>query len=106
MNIADTLKHLPEQSGVYLFKDEKGVIIYIGKANVLKNRVSSYFKGGISHSAKVKQMVERIKNIEYIITASEMEALLLESRLVKKYKPYFNIQLKDDKSYPYIQITK
>lgn len=106
MNIADTLKHLPEQSGVYLFKDEKGVIIYIGKANVLKNRVSSYFKGGTSHSAKVKQMVERIKNIEYIITASEMEALLLESRLVKKYKPYFNIQLKDDKSYPFIQITK
>ena len=106
MNIADTLKHLPEQSGVYLFKDRNGVIIYIGKANVLKNRVSSYFKGDSSHSDKVRQMVERIDNIEYIITASEMEALLLESRLVKKYKPYFNIQLKDDKSYPFIQITK
>ncbi len=106
MNITDTLKHLPEQSGVYLFKDKIGVIIYIGKANVLKNRVSSYFNRGSSHSVKVKQMVERIKSIEYIVTTSEMEALLLESRLVKKYKPYFNSQLKDDKSYPFIQITK
>lgn len=106
MNIADTLKNLPEQSGVYLFKDKNGEIIYIGKAGILKNRVSSYFNKGNSQSAKVRQMVERIDNLEYIITASEMEALLLESRLVKKYKPYFNSQLKDDKSYPFIQIAK
>ncbi len=106
MNIADTLKHLPEQSGVYLFKDKDRRIIYIGKANVLKNRVSSYFNRGNSHSVKVKQMVQRIDSIEYIVTASEMEALLLESRLVKKYKPYYNSQLKDDKSYPFIQITR
>lgn len=106
MNLADRVKHLPEKSGVYLFKDEKGEIIYIGKANSLKNRVSSYFNRNYSHSPKVKQMIKRIADIEYILTASEMEALLLESRLVKKIKPYFNTQLKDDKSYPFIQITK
>ncbi|KUK99081.1 MAG: excinuclease ABC, C subunit [Parcubacteria bacterium 32_520] len=106
MNILEKINNLPEQSGVYLFKDRKGEIIYIGKAVSLKNRVTSYFSQSNSHSAKVKQMINQIDNIEYIITASEMEALLLESRLVKRNKPYFNIQLKDDKSYPYIQITK
>ncbi|MGD9552207.1 MAG: GIY-YIG nuclease family protein, partial [Candidatus Caldatribacteriota bacterium] len=106
MNILEKINNLPEQSGVYLFKDRTGEIIYIGKAVSLKNRVSSYFSQSNSHSIKVRQMINQIDNIEYIITASEMEALLLESRLVKKNKPYFNIQLKDDKSYPYIQITK
>jgi len=106
MNILGKINNLPEQSGVYLFKDRKGEIIYIGKAVSLKNRVASYFSQSNSHSIKVRQMINQIDNIEYIITASEMEALLLESRLVKKIKPYFNIQLKDDKSYPYIQITK
>ena len=106
MDIIDKIRNLPEQSGVYLFKDRDGEIIYIGKANSLKNRVGSYFNRGNSHSVKVKQMIEQIDNIDYIITASEMEALLLESRLVKKNKPYFNIQLKDDKSYPFIQITR
>ena len=105
MNLIDKLKHLPEKSGVYLFKNENDEIIYIGKANSLKNRVSSYFNRNYSHSPKVKQMIKQIADIEYILTASEMEALLLESRLVKKIKPYFNTQLKDDKSYPFIQIT-
>lgn len=106
MSIVETLKHLPEQSGVYLFKDKGGEIIYIGKAIILKNRVNSYFNRNNSHSPKIKQMVDLIDSVEYIITASEMEALLLESRLVKKHKPYFNSQLKDDKSYPFIQITR
>lgn len=106
MNLTDKIKNLPEKSGAYLFKNENGEIIYIGKANSLKNRVSSYFSKNYSHSPKVKQMIKQIIDIEYIITASEMEALLLESRLIKKVKPYFNTQLKDDKSYPFIQITK
>jgi len=103
--LEDKINQLPQKSGVYLFKDFQGDIIYIGKANSLKNRVSSYFSRAYPHSAKVTKMINRIENVEYIITASEMEALLLESRLVKKYKPYFNTQLKDDKSYPYIQIS-
>lgn len=105
MSLSDIIKHLPEQSGVYLFKDRSGEIIYIGKANSLRNRVSSYFTRNYSHSPKVKQMIKQIDKVEYIITDSEMEALLLESRLVKKNDPYFNTQLKDDKSYPFIQIT-
>lgn len=105
MNIAKKIKHLPPKSGVYLFRDKKGEILYIGKANSLKNRVHSYFNQSYSHSAKVTKMIERIADVEVILTASEMEALLLESELVKKHNPYFNTQLKDDKSYPYIQIT-
>jgi excinuclease ABC subunit C len=106
MNITEKIKKLPQQSGVYLFKDQKGDIIYIGKAISLKNRVCSYFNKSHLHSAKVSQMIDRIFDIEYITTASEMEALLLESNLVKRNKPYFNTQLKDDKSYPYIQIIR
>jgi len=105
MNISEKIKHLPQQSGVYLFKDQTGTIIYIGKAISLRDRVNSYFGKSHSHSAKETKMIARICDIEYITTASEMEALLLESNLVKTKKPYFNIQLKDDKSYPYIQIT-
>lgn len=106
MDWKNQVKLLPEQSGVYIFKDCSGKIIYIGKANSLRQRVGSYFQRGNVHSIKVQQMIKRIFSIEYITTSSEMEALLLESRLVKKNKPYFNTQLKDDKSYPYIQITK
>ena len=106
MNILEKVKQLPQQYGVYLFKDQTGSIIYIGKAISLRNRVSSYFGKSHSHSAKVTQMIGRIFDIEYITTASEMEALLLESNLVKINNPYFNTQLKDDKSYPYIQISK
>ncbi len=106
MNISEKVKQLPQQSGVYLFKDQIGNIIYIGKAISLRNRVSSYFSKAYSHSAKVSQMIGRIYDIEFITTASEMEALLLESNLVKINKPYFNTQLKDDKSYPYVQITR
>ncbi len=105
MNVTEKIKQLPQQSGVYLFKDYTGEIIYIGKAISLKNRVSSYFSRSQSHSAKVSKLIDRIHDVEHINTASEMEALLLESSLVKKYRPYFNTQLKDDKSYPYIQIS-
>lgn len=105
MELIEKIKQLPQQSGVYLFKDQAGEIIYIGKAISLKNRVGSYFSKSQPHSAKVSKMISRITDVKYIITASEMEALLLESRLVKKNHPYFNTQLKDDKSYPYIKIS-
>ncbi|MBN2395225.1 MAG: excinuclease ABC subunit UvrC [Candidatus Atribacteria bacterium] len=106
MNISEKLKQLPQKSGVYFFKDKQGVIIYIGKAISLKNRVSSYFSKSHAHSEKISKMIEKIDDLEYITTASEMEALLLESRMVKKNEPYFNTQLKDDKSYPFIRLSK
>lgn len=104
-NIKEQLKKLPENPGVYLMKDQWGNIIYIGKAKVLKNRVSSYFRGINSHPPKVKAMVAVIDEFEYIMTDSEMEALILEQTLIKRHKPKFNILLKDDKQYPFIKVT-
>lgn len=104
-HIQDELKKLPEKPGVYIMKDENGVIIYIGKAVVLKNRVRQYFQSLSNQAPKVHAMVSRIKEFEYIVTDSELEALILECNLIKKYKPKFNILLKDDKNYPYIKVT-
>ena len=103
--LEEKLTHLPDKPGVYLMKDDQGRIIYVGKAIVLKNRVRSYFQSSRNHSAKVKAMVSRIDDLEYIITASEMEALILECNLIKKHHPKYNISLRDDKSYPYIKFT-
>ncbi|WP_093690911.1 excinuclease ABC subunit UvrC [Sporolituus thermophilus] len=99
------LAHLPDKPGVYLMKDASGRIIYVGKAVNLKNRVRSYFQASRNHSPKVRAMVARIADLEYIITASEIEALILECNLIKKHRPKYNISLKDDKSYPYIKVT-
>ncbi|WP_027307998.1 excinuclease ABC subunit UvrC [Caloramator sp. ALD01] len=100
----ERLKNLPEQPGVYIMKNELGEIIYVGKAINLKNRVRQYFKGG-NHPPKVRVMVSNISDFEYIITNSELEALILECNLIKKYKPKYNILLKDDKQYPFIKVT-
>jgi len=97
------LSLLPDNPGVYLMKNSVGNIIYVGKAKVLKNRVRSYFTG--SHDAKTQKLVSEITDFEYILTSSEVEALLLECNLIKKYNPQYNIMLRDDKSYPYILIT-
>ncbi|HHV63972.1 MAG TPA: excinuclease ABC subunit UvrC [Peptococcaceae bacterium] len=97
------LSLLPEKPGVYLMKNAAGKIIYVGKAKVLKNRVRSYFTG--SHDQKTQKLVSEITDFEYIVTSSEVEALLLECNLIKKYNPQYNIMLRDDKSYPYILIT-
>ncbi|MBP2635946.1 MAG: uvrC [Firmicutes bacterium] len=97
---------MPDKPGVYLMKDEKARIIYVGKAINLKNRVRSYFQSSRNHSAKVLAMVARIADLEYIITASEIEALILECNLIKKHRPKYNISLRDDKTYPYIKVTK
>ena len=103
--LAEKLTVLPDKPGVYLMKDEHGRIIYVGKAVNLKNRVRSYFQSSRNHSAKVKAMVARIVDLEYIVTASEMEALILECNLIKKHRPKYNISLRDDKSFPYVKVT-
>lgn len=99
------IKNLPDKPGVYLMKNSLGEVIYVGKAKVLKNRVKSYFQKSKNHSEKLKVMVKNIAEFEYIVTDSEMEALILECNLIKKYNPKYNILLKDDKFYPFIKIT-
>ena len=104
-DIREQLKKLPSQPGVYLMKNDKGKVIYVGKAVSLKNRVRQYFQSSRNHSDKVKSMVKNIDSFEYIMTDSELEALILECNLIKKYKPKYNILLRDDKTYPYIKVT-
>lgn len=97
------LEILPEKPGCYIMKDRQGTIIYVGKAKILKNRVRSYFTS--SHDVKTQRLVMEIVDFEYIVTSSDIEALILEMNLIKKHSPKYNIMLKDDKSYPYIKIT-
>lgn len=99
------LKILPDKPGVYIMKNSLGEVIYVGKAKILKNRVRQYFQNSKNHSEKVRAMVKNIAEFEYIVTDSEMEALILECNLIKKYSPRYNIALKDDKFYPFIKIT-
>lgn len=105
MLLDEKLKNLPENPGVYLMRDETDNIIYVGKAISLRNRVRQYFQSSKNHSPKVRAMVANIRDFEYIITDSELEALILECNLIKKHRPKYNILLKDDKSYPYIKVT-
>lgn len=101
--IQEKLALLPDQPGCYLMKDRQGTIIYVGKAKILKNRVRSYFTG--SHDGKTQALVSEIEDFEYIITSSNIEALILEMNLIKKHNPKYNVMLKDDKSYPFIKLT-
>lgn len=103
MNLKDKLKTLPNKPGCYLMKDSSGNIIYVGKAINLKNRVNSYFIG--AHDYKTTKLVHNIRDFDYIVVSNEKEALILEYNLIKQYKPKFNIVFKDDKSYPYIQLS-
>ncbi|KUO50338.1 MAG: excinuclease ABC subunit C [Desulfitibacter sp. BRH_c19] len=100
----DKLKRLPDKPGVYLMLSEEGTIIYVGKASSLRSRVRSYFRDS-SASAKVTALVRHIKDIDYIVTDTEVEALILECNLIKKHRPKYNVVLKDDKTYPYIKVT-
>ncbi|HHY72783.1 MAG TPA: excinuclease ABC subunit UvrC [Bacillus bacterium] len=102
-HLKEKLSLLPAQPGCYLMKDRQGTIIYVGKAKILKNRVRSYFTG--SHDGKTLRLVNEIEDFEYIVTSSDLEALILEMNLIKQYDPKYNIMLKDDKSYPYLKIT-
>ncbi|MFJ8264507.1 excinuclease ABC subunit UvrC [Peribacillus asahii] len=101
--IKNKLALLPDQPGCYLMKDRQGTVIYVGKAKVLKNRVRSYFTG--SHDGKTLRLVNEIEDFEYIVTSSNIEALILELNLIKQYDPKYNIMLKDDKTYPFIKLT-
>lgn len=102
-NIRNKLALLPDLPGCYLMKNQEGTIIYVGKAKVLKNRVRSYFTG--SHNGKTQRLVANIVDFEYIVTSSNMEALILECNLIKKHMPRYNVLLKDDKTFPYLKIT-
>ncbi|MGZ3690542.1 MAG: excinuclease ABC subunit UvrC [Pseudobdellovibrio sp.] len=103
--LKDKVKEFPVQSGVYLMKSNTDKIIYVGKAKNLRSRVRSYFLDSKDHSAKTKALVHNIFEIEYLLTKTEVEAFLLEASLIKKHRPKYNIRLKDDKSYPYIQLS-
>ncbi|MBQ7602748.1 MAG: excinuclease ABC subunit UvrC [Clostridia bacterium] len=104
MDIKQKIKELPTNSGVYIMENHNGEVIYVGKAINLKNRVSQYFQENKNHTIKVKAMVSNIADFRYIITKNEYEALALENNLIKRYQPYYNILLKDSKSYPYIKL--
>ncbi|MBT3217126.1 MAG: excinuclease ABC subunit C [Candidatus Marinimicrobia bacterium] len=106
MSLKSKLKQIPTKPGVYRFKDGKGTILYIGKAKNLRNRVRSYFQKSKHQLAKNISMVKRIADLDWIVVGSEVEALLTEANLIKEHRPKYNIDLKDDKSYPYVQITK
>ncbi|MEG1067134.1 MAG: excinuclease ABC subunit UvrC [Anaerovoracaceae bacterium] len=104
-DIKENLKKLPDSPGVYMHKDKLGQIIYVGKAISLKNRVRQYFQSSVNGNPKVKAMVSHIAEFEYITCQTEMEALILECNLIKKYMPKYNVLLRDDKTYPYIMVT-
>ena len=104
--LEEKLKNLPAQPGVYLHKDFEGKIIYVGKAKSLKNRVRQYFQSSRNQDAKTRELVKRIVDFEFIVVDNEVEALVLESNLIKKHKPRYNVLLKDDKQYPHIKITR
>ena len=103
--IEEELKKLPGKPGVYIMHDDRDNIIYVGKAISLKNRVRQYFQSSRNHTEKIKQMVSHVSYFEYIITDSELEALVLENNLIKEHRPKYNTMLKDDKTYPYIKVT-
>ena len=103
--IRQKLKLLPDSSGVYIMLDDEGGILYVGKAKNLKNRVRQYFQNSVTKTEKTMLLVEKIRDFKYIVTRNEIEALVLENNLIKEHKPYYNILLKDDKSYPYIKVN-
>ena len=104
-NLEEELKKLPDKPGVYIMHDKIGTIIYVGKAVNLKNRVRQYFRASTKHTAKIKRMVSNVDYFEYIITDSELEALVLECNLIKEHSPKYNTMLKDDKTYPFIKVS-
>lgn len=103
MNI--DLLSLPDSPGVYLMKDSSGEVIYVGKALSLRKRIRQYFQASKNLSPKTKTLVRHITDLEYIVTDTEVDSLVLESNLIKKYRPKYNVRLKDDKRYPYVKVT-
>src|SRR5215212_6343354 len=105
MTLEEKLKNLPIEAGVYIHKNSDGKIIYVGKAKNLRNRVRQYFQSSRNQDAKTRELVKRIADFEFIVVDNEVEALVLESNLIKKHKPRFNVLLKDDKQYPHLKMT-
>ncbi len=106
IDISEKVAHLPLSPGVYIYKDKNGSILYVGKAKKLRNRVRSYFQGSRTVDGRIKTMISKIDDLEVVVTDSEAEALILENNFIKQYQPRYNIMYRDDKSYPYICITK
>lgn len=104
-HLVEKLSQLPDSPGVYLHKDQAGRVLYVGKARSLRSRVRSYFHQGASHSPRIAWMVSRVHDIEFFLVSTNMEALILECNLIKKYRPYFNVKYRDDKRYPLLEIT-
>ncbi|MBU2590405.1 MAG: GIY-YIG nuclease family protein, partial [Nitrospinae bacterium] len=105
MNL-DSIKKLPNVPGIYMMLDRDRSVIYVGKAKSLRKRVSSYFRKTSGHSSRIGRMISHIEDIDFIVTENEVEALILESNLIKKHFPPYNVVLRDDKHYPYIKITR
>jgi excinuclease ABC subunit C len=105
INLQEKLQNLPDKPGVYMMKDEHGKVIYVGKASSLRNRVRSYFQKGQTLDSKTQVLVSKIKDIDWLVTTSDVEALMLECNLIKQYRPRYNVRLRDDKHYPYICVT-
>jgi excinuclease ABC subunit C len=103
--VAQKLENLPDKAGCYQMHDRDGHVIYVGKALVLRNRVRSYFHLSAQHSPKTQALVEEIQDITWWVTQTELEALILENELIKRYRPRYNVRLKDDKSFPYIKVN-
>ncbi|HXY86085.1 MAG TPA: excinuclease ABC subunit UvrC, partial [Gaiellaceae bacterium] len=103
--LEERLKLLPAKPGVYLFRDKRGDVLYVGKAKSLRPRVRSYFQQNLDSRAAIRQLPDRVDDVEVIVTQNEVEALHLEQNLVKRYRPPFNVRLRDDKSFPYIAVT-
>ena len=103
--LSEKLRHLPNKPGAYMMKDERGDVIYVGKAASLRSRVRSYFQKGQTHSTKVQVLVSKIQDIDWLVTDSELEALMLECNFIKKFRPYYNVLMRDDKHYPYLCAT-
>lgn len=106
LSVEEKIAHLPLTPGVYQFKDKSGSLLYVGKAKQLRNRIRSYFQESTAHDGRIRVMIKKIDDVEVIVTDSESEALILENNLIKQYQPRYNIMYRDDKSYPYICITK
>lgn len=105
MALADDMAALPVQPGVYLMKDAEGTILYVGKAAILRQRVRSYFQPGADHSPRIQLMVKRVVQVDFKVTATELEALVLEANLIKEHQPRYNVRLRDDKRFPYLKLT-
>src|SRR5678815_5717444 len=105
MALDEKLSRLPDRPGVYIYKDTKAQVVYVGKASSLKSRVRSYFQESRPRDAKTDSLVKQIRDLEYIVTDNELEALMLEANLVRKHRPRYNIILRDDKHYPFLKLT-